>query len=182
MSDIIENEFSRLINLADVIRQENGKFNISATKEECALLSERFEFNSLDSLECSGTVYHDEKNKYYVVDAVIKSKVNLEDDQQTDITEEVSIAFFNAEDFNEDQIAEDFDFDIDILDDHGKAELGEIAAQYLYLFARPMECVSEMLEMMNQEIENADPEEQNEIRERISSLMALQQNASSKNS
>lgn len=133
MEDIIP-EFSQIIDIPSCLKSQNGHIRIEAKKEECAKLAERFGYDEILYLCLEGDITPKESTDMYSFKGELKSSVtlHLENLKHTEnVVEEIEVIFAPNNSMLEERM-EEIDFDIEPMD-FGKVDLGELAAQYLFL-------------------------------------------------
>ena len=136
-------EFSRIV-LFDEIGATGAKYHIEAKEEECRRLTERFQLIAIHYLKADFEVFHDSEPGCYriegtVVGDVIQSCVATLKDVPAEVHVVVNILLRPSREENKDE-----EFMIDLEDERDieyyteqSIDLGETAAQYLYLNLDP---------------------------------------------
>ena len=102
-------EFSRVVELREAIL--NRRFEAKATSEELRALAQRFEVHRIDELEI----------EYFIIEK-----------HDVDVNEKFDVVLL-SEDMARNNYEELKEFDIEILGEDRKVNVGEIASQYLSL-------------------------------------------------
>jgi hypothetical protein len=133
MEDIVP-EFSQIIDVPHCLKSQKGHVRIEAKKEECAKLAERFGYDEISYLSLEGDITPKEGTDMYSFKGVLKSSVtlHLEDLQHTEKVVETIEVIFAPNNSKLEERMEEIDFDIEPME-FGKVDLGELAAQYLFL-------------------------------------------------
>jgi hypothetical protein len=127
-------EFSQIIDVPNCVKSKKGQVRIEAKKEECAKLAERFGYDAISHLSLEGEITPQESTDMYNFKGVLKSSVtlHLEHLQHTENVEEIIEVIFAPNNSMIEERMEEIDFDIEPME-FGKVDLGELAAQYLFL-------------------------------------------------
>lgn len=133
--EIIEIEFSRVIDVPKIVKTQNGQIAIEASAEECSKLSDRFGFEKIESLSLKGEITPQQGSDMFDFKATLESKVGVIDNTGKNVFETIceDIHVILAPDNDKlEQRMDDIDIDIEPMD-FGKVDFGELAAQYMFL-------------------------------------------------
>lgn len=134
MENSIVPEFSQIIDVPNCLKSKKGLVRIEAKQEECAKLAERFGYDNISYLSLEGDITPLDSTDMYNFKGTLKSSVtlHLEHLQHTEVVEEDIEVIFAPNNSMLEERMEEIDFDIEPME-FGKVDLGELAAQYLFL-------------------------------------------------
>ena len=133
MEKIVKAEFSRIIDVPTIAKKEDASINIEAKQDELKKLSERFNFYAIEHLSLHGKITAQKKTDMFHFLGTIDFKILpfSKEDTPSHISEEMELIFAPNNNALE-QRMEDMDIDIEPME-FGSVDLGEVAAQYMYL-------------------------------------------------